>query len=173
MNANLPVVLAVMQNMWVKDPVRVRSQIEKHGPEYRRRLIAMALFMGCVSGRRLQKAFGEELCSRIVWDESTRQIEGDAKTIPPSDPEHVQALLAELKPAVVLTFGKVAYERVAAFWKGKVIALPHPAARHADVPARLLEGAARLRVLLATIEFTRAQAAANPAAELPIPEVAS
>src|SRR4051812_46598313 len=108
-------IVAFMQNMWVRDPERVKQFIAAH-PEptrerYRRLLIARLLFMGCLTGRRLQAAFGD-VCDSIVWEESTREIAGDPKTIFPPDLIHIRQVLAECEPSVVLTFGKIAWNAV-------------------------------------------------------------
>lgn len=139
-------VVAFMQNMWVKDPARVQQLIGLHGEAYRRRLIATALFAGCLSGRRLKAAFGEETCRRIIWEESTREIAGDPRTIFPADPQHIAAVLAEQKPRVVLTFGRIAADAVRPLWGGNLIESPHPAARQADTMERLRYAAQQLTV---------------------------
>lgn len=141
--------VAFLQNMWVKNPERVRWMIAQNGERYRRRLIEMLLFAGCLTGRRLRAAFGDELLAGIVWEETTRQIAGDPKTIFPTDLEHICGVLAEEKPDVVLTFGKIAYAAVAPVWTGGLIAAPHPAARQADVVFRLTEAADRFSAMKA------------------------
>lgn len=142
-------VVAFMQNMWVKDPVRVKALIAKYGDNYRLRLIHFALFAGCVSGRRLKAAFGDELCSRITWEESSRVITGRANEAPPADPEHITAVLAHFNPAVVICFGKIAGDAVPRLFRGTTILAPHPAARQPDTVAKLEESARWLSAAIA------------------------
>lgn len=137
--------VAFMQNQWVRDPERVKALIARHGEPYRRRLIATALFAGCLSGRRLKAAFGDA-CRRIVWEESTREIAGDPRTVFPADPVHIQAVIAEIKPTVVLTFGRIAGAAVVPLWTGNLIASPHPAARQADTMERLRYASQQLAI---------------------------
>ena len=82
--------LAFLQNMWVRDPERVKRDIARYGEECRLTYIEYCLFAGCLTGRRLRQAFGEDLLDRIVWEESTREIAGNAsrfsRRIPPTLP---------------------------------------------------------------------------------------
>lgn len=125
-----------MQNMWVRDPQRVREQIARYGEGYRVRLIERLLFAGCLSGQRLKAAFGELLRS-IQWEEASREIAGDAKTICEPDMTHICETLDAYKPVVVLTFGRVASEAVSACWDGPLIQCCHPAARQPDTIEKL------------------------------------
>jgi len=136
--------VAFLQNMWVKNPERVRADIQRHGEGFRLRFMKYALFAGCVTGRRLKAAFGD-LCDEIVWEETTREIAGDPKTIFPAQPDHIRAVLEKYKPDVVLTFGAIARLVVLPLWSGRLIAAPHPAARQPDTIAKLQAAAAELR----------------------------
>ncbi len=136
--------VAFLQNMWVKDPARVRLMIEHHGEEYRLRVMKYFLFAGCLTGRRLRAAFGD-LCEEIVWEQSTREIADNPKTIFPAQPEHIKAVLEHHKPDAVLTFGRIARDAVSPLWKGILIACPHPAARQPDTMAKLKAAAADLQ----------------------------
>lgn len=131
------IALAFLQNMWVRDPDRVRALIEKHGEEYRTRFMRQALFAGCLTGRRIKAAFGDELLRTIHFEEASREIAGDSKTICPPDPDHIRKALALHQPRIVLTFGKVASDAVAPLWTGRLIQIPHPAARHPATVTRL------------------------------------
>ncbi len=119
--------------------------IARNGEEYRRRIMECALFAGCLTGRRILQAFDDACLGEIRWEESTREICGDPKTVPAPDPEHIRSALQEQRPAVVLTFGTVAGDAVAAIWTGLLIRAPHPAARQATVPDELLRVAEQLR----------------------------
>ena len=132
--------VAFLQNMWVRDPNRVKAMITKDGEELRSRLIEYSLFAGCVTGRRIKKAFGQEALDKIVWEESTREIAGDPKTIFPPDPAHIADVLKKHDPTVVITFGQIAYKAVKPLWTGALLQLPHPAARQPDTINRLNAG---------------------------------
>lgn len=140
-------ILAVLQNMWVKDPESVRRMIERT-PQVRRRLIRYSLFAGCRTGRVLKNVFGENRCKEIVWDESTREIAGNPRDIFPPDLSHLSALIAEVKPDVVLAFGRIASAALTPIVPAeKLIVGPHPTARQGDTMQRLRNMAARLEAL--------------------------
>jgi hypothetical protein len=104
------------------------------------------LFAGCLTGRRLKAAFGD-LCTEIVWEETTRQVAADAKTILPAQPEHIQEALQLHKPDVVLTFGRIAEAAVKPLWKGILVCAPHPAARQPETRQKLMDAAFALRAM--------------------------
>lgn len=131
------VAVAFLQNMWVRDPDRVRLLIARHGDEYRTRFMHMALFSGCLTGRRLKTAFGDDLLRTIHFEEASREIAGDSKTICPPDHTHIRKTLDQFNPKVVLAFGKIAHDAVVQHWNGALIKAPHPAARHPDTVSRL------------------------------------
>jgi len=81
------------------------------------------------TGRRLRSAFGEELLQTVHFEEASREIAGDSKTICPPDSEHISKSLQQYQPKIVLTFGKIASEAVAPHFNGRIIQVPHPAAR--------------------------------------------
>ena len=83
-------VLAFLQNMWVKEPERVKSAIARHGEEFRLQLMRRFLFAGCKTGRNLTKTFGDELLAHITFEETTREIAGDANTMFPVDRAHIR-----------------------------------------------------------------------------------
>lgn len=150
------IVLAIMQNMWVRDPEGTVQYIEriraKDGDavalKYRRRLISYALFAGCKSGRVLKKVFGD-LCTNIVWEEASPKIGGQASSAFPPDIDHIRATIEEVKPAIIIVFGEVARRGIALVdTKSPVIFAPHPAARHASAIAELEAAAKLLRMSL-------------------------
>lgn len=144
------ITVAFMQNMWVTDPVRVERCIAQFGESYRRRLIHYALFAGCLSGQRLKATFGEDLCKKIIWEESSRVITGQASAAPPADPVHIATVLERFNPAVVLCFGRIACEAVPPLYiGGRLILAPHPAARQVATVMKLRDAGAELRALLA------------------------
>lgn len=152
-------IVAFLQNMWVRDPERVRRMISDaqrrngSGEDVRQRFLAYSLFAGCLTGRRLRAAFGEELCAEIIWEETTREIADNPKTIFPADPGHIQTVLARYRPGMVLAFGKIAMSAVSPFYNGlewDMITAPHPAARQADVLAKLKKAAGHLHEAMKT-----------------------
>lgn len=144
MSAQPLVIVAFLQNLWVKDPDRVKALIEKHGEEYRRHLIKQLLFAGGLTGKRLRATFGD-LIYQIDWEEASREIAADAKTICRPDLEHIQAVLDAYQPDIVITFGNVAFNAVAPLWKGKLIFSQHPASRRKYIVGHLHGIARQLR----------------------------
>ena len=142
------VVVAFMQNMWVRNPQKVRESIERmhwmKRDEYRRRLIRYCLFAGCVSGRRLKAAFGG-LCDEIIWEEATHEIADNPRVVLPPCERHIHAALDEYNPDIVITFGRVAGDAVAKIWPAKIIRCCHPAARQSDTIQKLKAAADELR----------------------------
>ena len=138
-------ILAFLQNMWVRDPERVRRAIERDGESFRVYFMRFALFRGCKTGRMLKKAFGEELIEKIEFEETTRQIAGNPREIFPADLEHIRKALELHKPTIVLAFGEIAHKAVQPLWQGKYIHAHHPASRAAGSWENLLSAAKQLR----------------------------
>lgn len=137
-------ILAVLQNMYVDDPDRVRALLART-PQARRRMITYSLFAGCRTGRVLNLVFGEDCSQRFIWDESTREIAGDPRKVFPADMDHLRQLLAEEKPDIVIAFGKVASNALAQLVPGEnLLICPHPTARQADTLPRLRAAASCL-----------------------------
>ena len=63
---NPPIILAFMQNIWVRNPEKVRAMLARYGDDFRLRFVKWALFRGCVSGRRLKLVLGAELCDKFI-----------------------------------------------------------------------------------------------------------
>jgi hypothetical protein len=168
------IILAFLQNQWFKDPERVREMYAEH-PEHRQRYIASFLFMGCTTGKRLEAAFGEDLCQEIIWEEASLEVAGYSAASFPADPVHIENTLLKFKPSVVLTFGKIAsnglrtivnpdidyytgvnyHRQIIDEWlvhssrlhlTFNLIEGPHPANRNAPMP-RLYEMAQRIKEL--------------------------
>lgn len=143
-------IVAFLQNMWVRNPDRVKATMERH-PEYRLKFLAYALFAGCMTGRRLKTAFGE-LCGEIIWEEASPVISGDSKAYFPPDPEHIRKVLAEHRPEIVLTFTRRGEEEIRKLVTCEVICCPHPAARQATVMDELKAAALRVRLLRVDVQ---------------------
>jgi hypothetical protein len=142
----LPVVVAFLQNLWVKDPERAQRAIDKHG---RRHMIRNLIFVESKTGKRLRQAFGD-MVDQIVWEESTKEIASNPQTICFPDPEHIKEVLETYQPLVVIAFGTLAHRAVPLLCKPGThyISSPHPAARMSDVPIRLHNVAYELRETL-------------------------
>lgn len=138
-------IVAFLQHLWVKDPDRVRAIIARGGTAARRRVVRTTLFGGCLTGRRLLAAFGQDLCDRIIWEEASPEIAGDAKTIFKPDHEHIRTVIGAEDPGLVITFGRMAFAAVDRHCNVELIRAPHPAARRADTVARLRSAADRVR----------------------------
>jgi hypothetical protein len=134
-------IVAFLQNMWVRNPERVRKMIaEDDTGELRERLIVFALFRGCLTGRRLKNVFGEDLCNEIVWEEASPVIDDNPKRYHVPVPDHIRAVLAKHQPDTVLCFtlaGSKIVGEICASLKIRFISAPHPAARQPDTIARL------------------------------------
>jgi hypothetical protein len=127
------VIVAFLQNMWVRDAARLRSMIERHGEDYRREMCRRLLFAGCVTGTRLRAALGS-FCDEIIWDECTRDIADNPRDILPPQREHIRTVIEFEKPSIVLAFGKVAasavFEHGHDVVKFDFLTAMHPAARN-------------------------------------------
>lgn len=149
-------ILAFLQNLWVKDPQQLRDILDRN-PHHRLDMIRRLLFCGCLTGRRIISCFGEDLVKHMIFEETTREIAGDARTILPPDPEHIRGCLENHRPKIVLAFGDIARKAVLPVWsacmpaeEGDILLFsPHPAARQADTVAKLQAVAGQLRGMLA------------------------
>jgi len=121
-------VVAFLQNQWVRDAERVKESLRRRGDDYRRRFIRYALFAGCVTGQRIKAQLGS-LIDSIVWDECSREIHDNPRTIPKADFEHIRMTLAAEDPALVVTFGRIASDAVGRVCNVEIIRSPHPAYR--------------------------------------------
>ena len=119
-----------MQNMWVKDPERLRKSIERRGEPMRRRMVHYALFAGCKSGRVLRKYLGEAHCANIIWEEASLEIGGISASCFPADLDHMTARILQEQPDLVLAFGKVESDELLKIDLMRTfLACPHPASR--------------------------------------------
>ncbi len=142
-------ILCFLQNLWVKDPAGWKDVFQRH-PDRRVGIIRhLLLDYGCLTGRRIKACFGEDLLKHMVFEEASREIAGDARTVCPPDPEHIKACFKKYDPDIVVTFGKVAtdaiIEHFPGFWAGQLVACPHPAARQKDTVVKLKAAAEQIR----------------------------
>lgn len=146
-------VVAFLQNMWFKDPEGAKRVFTDH-PDRREYLISAFLFMGCLTGRRLRAAFGEDTCERIVWEECSREIGGRSSSAFPADMNHIRAVIRKHSPDIVLAFGRIAVDAVNQLrpLPKCILTGPHPAARSPKTTEQLEWMAEQLRGLLAEQE---------------------
>lgn len=134
-------IVAFLQNQWFRDPERMKAMRQRPpwSERPRHEWNATWLFFGCLTGRRLQAAFGEELCDRILWEEVSPEIGGKSSSAFPADKQYITTILDEHRPAVVLAFGKIAGDALSSMLQPDwtLIRGPHPAARHPTVVAEL------------------------------------
>ncbi len=127
-------IVAFLQNMWVRSD-RTKAQVERWDPvsDQRERMIAYALFAGCLTGRRLKQALGTDLCQQIIWQEASPQVTTDPKLYCPPDDQHIKNVLQKHQPTHVVCFTETGYS---AIWRmcelrRNIICIRscHPAAR--------------------------------------------
>lgn len=124
-----PIVLGLLQNMWARDPAAMTRLIDNHGARGRRRAIAM--FMPRTpSGRALRAAFGP-LFGRIVWENVSTVVAGRSDGKPPADDWHIHCLLWELRPCIVIAFGRSAVDACRRHRIEVLIESRHPSPRAA------------------------------------------
>lgn len=131
-------VLAILQNQWFHDPDKVRLTLDRH-PEWRRRYIHYALFAGCRTGLILKAGLGEDWCRKIVWEEASPEIGGEASSVFPADYAHILKVIYEVRPNVILALGKIATDAVQTLCpiphmpvQPTIVTGPHPTARGID-----------------------------------------
>lgn len=99
----------------------------------REKFIRTWLFFSCLTGKRLERAFGE-LVDDIIWEEVSREIGGFSASAFPPEPEHIEAVLAKHAPTHVIAFGRIAQGALLSIHGAlpqsfTLIHAPHPAAR--------------------------------------------
>ncbi len=141
-------ILCFLQNLWLKNPERWKEYIDRNEARRPEIIAHLLLAYGCLTGRRIKACFGD-LLPHMIFEEASREIAGDPRTVCPPDLEHIRACLEKYKPKVVLTFGKVAAAAVAPLCKNiYIVACPHPAARQKDAVAKLQAAAVQIRRLI-------------------------
>jgi hypothetical protein len=138
-------IVAFLQNLWVKDPEKMRQIFDRHpGFESRAYMLRTLLMRGGRTGKILKATLGMETINQIIWEETTTQIAGDPKTIFPADLSHIRKVLNFYKPEAVVTFGRIASKSVFLVANGmlaepaeftfELLCVPHPCARPAADP---------------------------------------
>ena len=144
-----PVILGLLQNMWVRDPAAARRLIERHGARGRRAMIR-TFMPRTASGRALRRAFGS-LFERITWENAASVVAGRSDAAPPADHLHLRRIVEELQPDVVVAFGRIAVDACRAAKLSPLIEARHPSPRSAGrtaLPA-LTAAASELREFVA------------------------
>lgn len=131
--------VAFLQNMWFRDPERMKAQLATSFKGDRESFIRTWLFWSCITGKRLKAVFGE-MIDQIVWEEQSPEIGGKSSALFAPDFEHIARVLEKHQPTHVIAFGKKASDALrhvssSASWD--LIIAPHPAARHVTVMAEL------------------------------------
>lgn len=128
-------ILAFLQNQWFKEPERVQ-EIYARSPEHRQDFNARFLFYRSLTGKRIQKAFGE-LIHKIIWENASPKIGGRSGAKFKADIDHMYKIIEQEHPDVILAFGMVASQALIdmkedhdATKEFKLICGPHPAARY-------------------------------------------
>jgi hypothetical protein len=106
------VVLAFLQNSWVSmrrpEYIARLNAWEKTRPiKYHLKSAEAAIFGGCISGKKLLAAGFDR--DKIVWANASREL---TLAVSPAglraDVKHMQEVIDEVKPDVIIAFGKVA-----------------------------------------------------------------
>jgi hypothetical protein len=149
-------VLGILQNQWFKNPESARRIYASHNGDRERsaRFRASALFMGCLTGRRILEAFGDDMRHVITWEEASNEIGGQSSAAFRADKLHIAKAIEFWDPEIVVAFGKIAGDgcmaamrHIGATASGGFyfILAPHPAARHPTVMSELRDVATKVR----------------------------
>lgn len=114
-----------------------------HRPSWLRALRA------CHTGKRLNRLLGHDW-SDIHVDNTTSKVGDDPSSKLPPEPEYVLRMLAEHDPQAVVACGEQARDVAVQLWRGKILAIPHPA--YKMLTNKLLDEGNRL---LRTMDFDR------------------
>lgn len=132
-------IMGFLQNMWVKDPAKVQAALNRSDdPNVWEFWVKALLFSGCLTGKRIKSAFGS-LADNIIYDECSKEIADNPKTICKPNPDHIKRSLIKHEPNIVIAFGNHAYKALLPFsmYYDMIIKSPHPAARQPDTIQKL------------------------------------
>jgi uracil-DNA glycosylase len=122
-------ILVFLQNPWFP-PGTAKQHIDRYttDQEFHRRLLA-----GTMTGQRLRQAFGETMFRDIWWDNVAPAAAEVSTGVTEIDEEHVERVIKQVKPDLIISFGKLAEDAL----DGSIAAEPipymcchHPNARH-------------------------------------------
>lgn len=99
-------ILALMQNPWFP-PGTNKEHIDRYrtDQEFHRWLLARTM-----SGARLLQAFGPAMFAQIHWDNVAPEAAVEAAGVTDKDPDYVERLIHELRPDLIISFGRLAEE---------------------------------------------------------------
>lgn len=129
------VMLAFLQNAWFRVGTDERHiRLYRENQEFHRRVLALS-----ATGRALKKMLGP-LYDEIVWDNASQEHGWVREHVSPPDPHYIARRVAEIKPDVVLLFGRqaeIGWDRMAELtnlysfpdYCVQVLRAPHPMAR--------------------------------------------
>ena len=129
------ITLAFLQNAWFKPGTHEHLVELYHTNQvFHRRVLARS-----ATGRSLKKMFGP-LYEEIIWDNASLEHGSVREHVSPPDPHHIARVVAELRPDVVLLFGRqaeIGWDRMAELtnlysfpdYHVQVLRAPHPMAR--------------------------------------------
>jgi len=137
-------ILGILQNQWFREPEKVKAMYEQY-PQKRNYFIKTFLFMGCLTGKRLSEALGDNLCHQIIWEEASPEVGGFSSSLFPADVGHLKSSIELHKPEVICCFGKIAGDGLRQLGLTlPVYYAPHPASRRDPMP-QLRQLSKRLR----------------------------
>lgn len=122
-------IVAFLQNPWFP-PGTKKEHIDRYNTD---QAFHQRLLRNTMSGQRLMQAFGEHMFKRIWWDNVSPEAADEAKGITPADMAHIERVIDEQGPDLVLCFGKSAKEaidRSAGSITRKIMYCHHPNARY-------------------------------------------
>lgn len=122
-------ILAFLQNPWFP-PGTKKEHIDRYttDQEFHQRLLSRTM-----SGQRLLNAFGAGMFARIWWDNVSPEAAEEASGKTEIDMRHVEKVIDEQSPDLILCFGKPAQEAVdkaAGAITRKILYCHHPNARY-------------------------------------------
>lgn len=129
------IIVAYLQNQYFNEPDRIKAIYAAH-PDKRLELNKRYLFFSCRTGQVLREALGEDLCDQILWDNASPEIGSYSASKFKADPVHIRGVIEEVKPDLVLAFGKISCEAIKNLELSiPILYGPHPAARFDPMPA--------------------------------------
>ncbi len=98
-------VVAFLQNCWFR-PGTSHRMIDLYltDQSFRRKVLAMSM-----TGRRLKTAFADKFPD-IWWDNASQFVADYSSGCNTADPIHMEAVLQQIKPVGIVTFGRIANE---------------------------------------------------------------
>lgn len=118
-------IVAFLQNPWFRPGTSQQViQMYRDDQVFHRRIL-----MGSISGAKLYAALGAELYAHIHWDNASWAPGNTRSSATPTDMSHVRRVISEIRPRLIVCFGKQARTAVRAAFEHPwydVIEFPHP-----------------------------------------------